>query len=347
MSVSAPTPRPRVATLLRVVISLIAILFMTAAPIPIVLTTVAHGDASAGMTAIWIPVFTVGTTLSVIAPLLLGTYASYWSWQSPESRKRWRRMLVVLLALQVVGAILVLVAGVLVRVPAWATIAFVVVSLVLTPAFIRLGRIAQRHDVRPSTNDDWVDTTRADLRKGYRNAGIGFLIGLAAAVVLFVGLGAMLGASGKESSIDGRLVLDGLAFAFIGAAVGMALTTSRISRRIREVLGGEYGSVRKIARVVVRGKSEQLTNEEERDAARYALIVGQWLPFQAVQFVALYAGLLLEQAHGWFDTARPDPLLIGTSAFLVVVLVVILPLQLARARRASAYAVAHALPAAL
>ena len=123
----------------------------------------------------------------------------------------------------------------------------------------------------------------------------------------------------------------------------MMLTTFRVSRKIRQTIGGEYGPVRRIARVVIRHKSEDLTPIEQRNAVRYALIVGRWLPFQSVQFALLYVGLVLEQVSTMFDHQGIGVVQIGVMIWFIVIGVVVVPLQLTRGRRARNYAAEHAL----
>ena len=204
-------------TFLRILIVLTATVFMTAAPLALALSARGFRDAHSGSLTVDIVLFVVFATLSSIAPLLAGTYASYWSWRDADSRRRLRRLLIVLLSIQTVGLVGVGITGAVLGVPVWVLVVYIAVALLLTPALIALGRAALRRERLGTSSDDWVDTTRADLRKGYRNAAVGFAIGLALAVVLVVGLGLLL--PGRSSRIDvlaPQLVLLAVGFAFFG-----------------------------------------------------------------------------------------------------------------------------------
>src|SRR5262245_44144215 len=101
-----------------------------------------------------------------------------------------------------------------------------------------------------------ADITRVEIRRGYRDAGIGAAVGLG----LFAALVAVIG----RVRVNVRPgLLFGAASALIGAAFGMWISTARIDRRRREAMKTD-SDIRRIAEVVFRGKPDQLSEEEKR-----------------------------------------------------------------------------------
>src|SRR5206468_10944887 len=88
-----------------------------------------------------------------------------------------------------------------------------------------------------------IDMTRSDIRRGYRNAGIGAAVGLG----LRVALDAVLGRG--PVGFSPAIVVHSAAAAMIGAAFGMLTSLARITRRKREATGTDSGTRRRIIRV--------------------------------------------------------------------------------------------------
>jgi hypothetical protein len=190
-----------------------------------------------------------------------------------------------------------------------------------------------------------ADITRAEIRRGYRNAGIGSAVG--------VGLGAALVAvihvvllGGGPVRLDPGPFLNGAGFALIGAATGMMISSNRINRRMRMMTATDPSTWRRIDGVVLRGKSHELTLDEQRRAVQFVAIVTRSLPFRAVQSAALFAALILGQVSNIFFPPRGvDPHFLMSFvmlAVMVVLLAVLLPPTLVRARRARRWAAMHA-----
>lgn len=326
-------------TLLRFLIGLIAFVYLQAAIAgsALIVVTTRSGNAWALAGA------GVGTALLGMVPMAAGIMASYTRWSDDVSKRHLRRWLAVGVGLQALGAVLAILgavgsAGVLV------VGVEILVAVGLDFALVGMGRAARRRDRLPDSGDEWIDTTAADIRKGWRNAAIGFLIGLAVAVVVLV-IGVAL-SSRSDHGFDGQFAFEGLSFAVLGAAIGLMINAFRVARRMREATGSDYGTMRRIGRVVLRGKSEPLNADEEQRAARYATIASRWLPYQGAQYGLLYTGIVLTQVGALFG--RHDEfgvVQITEIGLLIVVYAVLLPLLLRRARRASAYASAHATPA--
>lgn len=190
-----------------------------------------------------------------------------------------------------------------------------------------------------------ADITRAEIRRGYRNAVIGSAVG--------VGLGAALVAvihvvllGGGPVHLDPGLFLNGAGFALIGAAAGMMISSNRINRRMRMMTANDPSTWRRIDGVVLRGKSDDLSDDEQRRAARYAAIMMHSLPYDAVQSAALFTALLLGSVNDILFPPRglaPHFLVDSVMIALIgVMLAVLLPPTLVRARRARCWAAMRA-----
>lgn len=324
-------------TLLRFLIGLIAIVYLQAAIAATVVVTVASRDEGP-----WSFVAAgTGSALLVLVPMTAGLTVSYIRWSDPDARRRLRRLLWVGVVVQLLGAALTLL-GSTSGAGAIVSIVEIVLAIALDVAFVAIGRAARKRDRLWHTGDEWVDTTAADIRKGWRNAAIGFVIGLAAAALLTTLLLATL--NPRHRTIDLQITIDGLSFAFMGAAFGLLSTAFRITRRMRLATGGDFSSARRIGRVVLRGKTDPLTPDEAQRAARYARVVRRWLPYQTAQFAFLYTGIVLIQVSALsgrndsFNVVR-----IAEVVLLVAIYVVLTPLLLSRARRATAFAREHPL----
>jgi hypothetical protein len=138
-----------------------------------------------------------------------------------------------------------------------------------------------------------TNLTRADVRRGYRHAGIGSAVGvgLGAALVAVIHVGFLGGGPVRLAG----LFLYGAGFALIGAATGMMISSNRINWRMRVMAETDPSTWRRIAGVVLRGEPGSLTDEEQHQATRFASIMAHSLPFRAVQSAILFAALILTQ----------------------------------------------------
>ena len=103
----------------------------------------------------------------------------------------------------------------------------------------------------------------------------------------------------------------------------------------------------RIARVVLRGEPDQLSDEEQCRAARFAAIWAQWLPYRVVQSATVFGGLLLVQVSQivWPPRGVNPHILMSMSslliAFIVLASAALLPRTLVQARRARRWAAMH------
>lgn len=212
-----------------------------------------------------------------LPPMLAGVFASYWS-RDARARRRLRIALVVLLAVQAVGAAGLIVLTVTRSSLVVASVVLVLIAVALDPAVIAIGRAARRIELRSEapTHDD--AGFRERVRAGWRRGGIGAAIGLAAGILLCVLL--LLPLPGRGDAASALLFLP--AGAGLGASLGMLTVVLGLARRVRDLLGGDVSSARRIGRAVL-GKPEALSDDERARAAHYASVAPAWLRLQTTQ----------------------------------------------------------------
>lgn len=285
-------------------------------------------------------VWTFALTAVAIPGLMGGLYLSYWSWSGQDARRRLRRLLLVLVGIQLVGAVALLFAAAVS--PAWllGTAVVVVVGLALDPVTAAIGRAARRiEERRPATATRVPPELDREIRSGWRRGGIGAAIGLAVGVLLIGGLSLLLDPG--ETLLGATTIGIVASMVLLGAAIGMLTKSLTLSRRIRDELGGDFSTARRIGRAVA-GKGETLTPEDEDAAARYAAIVSRWQPFQLTASLLILVAVGVQQVGNLLeDGGRLDQVRWITLGVLALALVVLLPLTVVRMRRLRAYAVAH------
>jgi hypothetical protein len=138
----------------------------------------------------------------------------------------------------------------------------------------------------------------------------------------------------------GEVIAGGANLAFLAAAIACILVSLPFSRALRDASGRDIGRGVTLAKVVLRGRSSPLDDAGQRAAVRYALLAPTALAFQLGYVVLLYIGLGFQQLASMIDGDH-DALPLSFLLVLGVVLVVIIPLFVARIRRARRYADEH------
>jgi len=182
---------------------------------------------------------------------------------------------------------------------------------------------------------DWFPITQAQIVRKVATVAVTFgvflVVGVTAIVITFI-------TSGKPSDVGSGIAL-GAALAFIAGGCACLFVSLPLNRLLRESTDRNPTLLRKISKVVLRGKTVDLNHGERIAAAKYAHIVTITLPFQLAYVAMLYAGLAINQVQqlstdmGLFSIV----FLIG----LVVVLIWFFPLTIFRIRRAHRYALAN------
>ena len=279
-----------------------------------------------------------------LPPMLAGVFASYWSWDD-SARRRLRISLVVLMLVQIAGAAGLIALTVTRSGLVVAAVVLVAIAAALDPAVIALGRAARRIELRREAPTDDLDAFRDRIRAGWRRGGIGAVIGLAIGILISVALLLPLAGRGEVP----RALVFIPAGVGLGASIGMITVILGLARRIRDLLGGDYSSARRIGRAV-NGKPERLSDDEEVRASRYASIAPAWLGLQTTQSIvntvavlAIAASSALGLSEG--GVAGGEWVAACIALALVALVGVGVPLRTVQLRRVRAYAEAHPLPA--
>lgn len=276
-------------------------------------------------------------------PMLAGVFASYWSWDA-SARRRLRVTLGVLLAVQGAGAIGLIVLTLARSGLVVAAVVLVAIAGALDPAAIALGRTARRVELRRGRPEGGLDAFRARVAVGWRRGGIGAAIGLAVGILTGALLLLPLARSGNAPSA----VVFAPIGAGLGASIGMLTVAVSMAGRVRDLLGGDASSARRIGRAV-RGKPEALTADEQVRAARYAVAAPAWIRLQVTQsttnalaVVAILALTLLGPSGN--DLPGAGWLLGAVMTLLIATVVAAVVLLRRRTRALGEYAAAHPLP---
>jgi uncharacterized protein (DUF2384 family) len=187
-----------------------------------------------------------------------------------------------------------------------------------------------------------IEMVRAEIRRGYRNAAIGSAVGVGVLAALRALRTVMVG-RGPVHPIP-SLVFNFVSAAMLGAACAMIISQRRIERRMQEATGSDPDVTRRIARVVLRGKSEDLSEEEQHRAARFAAIVTHSVSFDAVQSATFFAAFSLGQIGNIIFPPRgiePDSLMNFFLAAMATVLAITWLLMLRTRQRAKRWAAMH------
>jgi len=321
---------------MRIAVFLLALLISSAVTVGgIALIVLTSPDRAVGL--VWLPVLTL--TVLVNGPLLLGTLSSYWDVRRTSQTWRafrwWFRGVRIAQAL---GAIAIIVFAVLAHAPWWVPVAAIALGAVVDVLASRIARVLLlRDEARRPAEPGWEPISR---RRIVRKILIVAATFVAVLLIALLGLSLLFGVVGDAGDSVASVLLYALEFAFMGAALACIVVTLELNRQLRENVSRDVVELRTVGKVVLRNKPIPLDEGQQVAAAKYAVLTSITMPFTVGYLALLYLGLGMQQVerlqHG------PDPLAIGSLVLFVVVFLVALPLTLLRARRARAYAAAHA-----
>lgn len=287
-------------------------------------------------------VMSTGLSLISIAPILIGSFLAYWGEHpSDEAAQRYqRRGFRIVLGAQTLGFATLIFGAILGHVAIWYAPVMTVVGVVMTVLAVVVGRALYSYDLRhPAAPSSDVDLSRAAHAKRIRMIAVVFFAALITGFVLVLVL----------QQLDPRPFRDPWVFvsypiviACFAGAFTTIFTSLRLSGRMREAAGRDFGSARRISRVVVQGKDEALNDIDLVGAARYAQFAAAYYRYQLAYFSLLYAGLLGQQLIQYAQGLSTLGLYLGVA--LVVVFVVVLPILIRQLRRTSLYAAEHQTP---
>lgn len=300
----------------------------------LVLLVLQSGDQA----GIWFVAETFAMIMFVYGPLMIGSFRAYWNVNgSQESRRYFRRVSSVVIGLEIVAAIVTVVFALTTSASALVPIVFIGGGVVLTVAALWLGPVLSRYDLAHSPAESaWVAINPVEIRKRVVWAAVTFVGVLVVGVIAIT----LLNRSVTHPLDLGLVFTFALAFALFAAALVCLFSTLGWNRRIRDVTDRDPARLRRVARVVLRKKTDVLDDRDLLAAARYAAVISVTMSFQVAYFVLLSAALILQQVvsiRGRFAA----PFAIYLIVALIAMLVVLLPLQVVRIRRARRYAREH------
>jgi len=310
----------------------ISTLFLTAGIILLVFET---SDTESAWT--FVAVFPL--IVFVYGPLTMGSFRAYWNVAgSTDSKRYYRRVVLVVGALEVLAAIVTVIFATLTSAGPLIPIVFIGGGAVFTVAVLFIGPALYRHDrAHPRSQPAWVAIEKSEINKRIVATALTFLGVL---VVGLIGIGIISMTAPTAPSVP-QMLIPALSLAFTFSAVVCVISTLGWNQRLVDVTDRDPLRLRRVARVVLRNKPVDLDAWDLVAAARYAAVTSVTLSFQLGYIVLLYAGLVLIQIN-----ALRDGFAATVSIVIIIVLVVILaallPLQLVRIRRARRYARLHA-----
>lgn len=287
----------------------------------------------------WIFAMSLAIIPFVYGPLTIGSFRAYWDVDgSDESRRYFRRVVRFVIGLEIVAAVVTVVSAAASSNGPLIPVVFIGTGVVLTAVALLVGPVAYRYDrAHPTPQREWAAIQPAEIRRKIMTIAITFVGVLALGLVGLV----VVNVLAPRALTVAQLLLFALSFACLAAGGVAILSTLKWNRRLRDVTDRDPARLRRIGRVVLRKKQEELDPRDVTAATRYAAVISITMSFQLAYLVLLYAGIVLQQIN-----TMAEGLGGGFSIFLialpVVVLAVILPLQVVRIRRARRYIREHA-----
>ncbi|MBM6622329.1 hypothetical protein JTF08_11980 [Micrococcaceae bacterium RIT802] len=276
----------------------------------------------------------------VAGPVLLGAMLAYWNFkESADGQRYFHRFILVTVVLEVLAAIAVVLYAVLAPAPGWIPLLAIGTCVALTVTAWGIGpRIRLHEDRHRVAKTGWTPVPRVEIRRKTAiiatTWGAGFILSLVGIPALFLALDA-------DGFGVGRALLVAVQFAFLAAAVAALVVAFPLLRHLREIARGDFGLAKKIGKVVLSRKSQELDAQEQRAAAEYAAAFPVASSFQLAYFALLYAALCLQQVQG---LSMPEGRVFSAVllAFLLLVFLGYLPYYLRQLKRARRYAHDHA-----
>ena len=276
------------------------------------------------------------------APFVGGLIAL--AWTVDPSSPRGRRALTILAmstAATVVAAfvVLVLLAAATTALPTFAAVAISLSSALLSAACIWLGTLARESNAsQPPPTWDPGFLEPSNLRAITRRMSWTLIVALLVSLALLC-LPLLLRGGGVGLSPASLFASLGVGFA--AAAITGAVMTLPLSRRVREIFGGDASLERRVARTVSSGKPSLAVNEE-RIAAHYAALMSVYYPRNmGLIYLWMLGVLLISVASLVDDDSGLHPGNVAPVAILAVGIAITVSLARTRTQRLQRYKDEH------
>lgn len=288
-------------------------------------------DASPGLltaSAVTVPFLVTG-------PVLVGCFAGYYDHRSsPEGRRYLRWWFLGIVAVDVVAAVVVVLATVSSRAPAWVPVVLIGGAAVLLAVARPLGDRFRRSEPSIERDVDDVLPRPGVVRRKVRTIAVTFVVSAAVATI-GVGLLSTIGDGRRDDLLQSVLLAGQLTFT--ATAFATAMVALPFGRALRDIGGRDIGTLQRLAKVVLRGKEIALDDRDQRSAVQYARLIPLSMRFQLASLGLLYIGL----AFQFVSSALRGELGLLPAVVLPLMAAVLLwavPTTLRRMRRARTYA---------
>ncbi|MFK4483074.1 hypothetical protein [Curtobacterium sp. AB7] len=281
----------------------------------------------------------VSIPMFVVGPAVVGSLAGYWDHRSSTDSSRYLRWwLLGVVAVDVAGAVVVVLASVSAGAPVWVPVVLIGGAAVLLVIARPLGALFRRTGPSPSAYPVGHRFGPAELRHTIVVIAVTFGVSI---VVVTIGVVVLAAFTGDDPAgltqaafLAGQLVFSATAFAAL-------LQSLPLNGLLRASAGHDLGRLRRFSKIVLRGADLPLEPADQVGVVRYATVVPLALRFQLVYIGLLYTALAFQMVSTWIrgDLGILPPVFL---VLMVAVLVWIVPLTLRRIRRATAYAARHA-----
>jgi len=176
-----------------------------------------------------------------------------------------------------------------------------------------------------------IPLTRQGISRRMIAVAITFVMACALALVV---LESRLG--GPEGLRVLRVGLAALGLACLAAGLASAIVTILLNRRVRESAHGDVWLLRRLERVVLEAKHQELRTAEQGEALVYAAVMSVVLPFQLSYVALVFVGVCLELVQLMLTAGATTAMIVpGAASALVGVSAVIS--QRRRLKRARHY----------
>lgn len=281
----------------------------------------------------------ISIPLFVVGPALVGSSARYWDHRSSTDGSRYLRWwLLGAVAVDVAGAVVIVLASVSAGAPIWVPVVLVGGAAVLLAIARPLGALFRRTEPAPTEYPADHRFGPAELRHTVVVITVTFVVSI---VVVSIGLAVLAALTGDDRSGLTQAALLAGQLTFTATAFAALLQALPFNGLLRASAGGDLGRLRRFSKVVLRGADLPLDSAERLGAVRYATVLPLALRFQLVYLGLLYIAIAFQMVS---TALRGDLGVVPLVALVVMVAVLgwVLPLTLRRIRRATAYAAQHA-----
>lgn len=270
----------------------------------------------------------------LVAPLLLASLSSFWDVsRSAASRRGEQRLLLATVGLQVLATVAMCVFTVATGAAWWLTPLFLVVGVAAMAAAVAIVPFLRRVDRARPADTSPLGYGRAEFRRDLRRILVTVVATLIGGAAVAGGLLVLL--APDEISLVLRYAP---LFAVMGGGIACILVSGRLTRRIRDLVGGDMGRANRIGKVVVRNKDIPLAPEDRELIAPFARLSWVSQVYQLVWVVLFFIVTAALQLFRFVDDPT-DPWPMWFVVAFGVAFIAVVPVTVIQLRRTRSFAV--------